>query len=277
MRSGSPGGQHRHPDAGGAGRPFGLRGCDCLAVPAPDALAAGLTPVPLKEVACQATAYLGLGGPSLCAHNGALFKEGIPLPLPGQSTTAAETRREAGTQVQVDIFGEGMADFWRSGPEESRHIDRWLAANCFGDYCTRTGSDLRQRELIAFRFLAAQGGCEPQPKSHIAATLRLGTGQRALTAAPSTTLPYIGYPRSLNALRCIQEADPKNSCPTKREGRTTRGSFGLPLAFGPFCHISGAKARRQARPSFLGQGTLRQSSRVISWHSSRVRRNSSLI
>lgn len=38
------------------------------------------------------------------------------------------------------------------------------------------------------------GGCEPQPKSHIAATLRLGTGQRALTAAPSTTLPYIGYP-----------------------------------------------------------------------------------
>ena len=108
-----------------------------------------------------------MGGPSLCAYNGALFKEGIPLPLPGQSTTAAETRREAGTQAQVDIFGEGMADFWRSGPEESRHIDRWLAA---------------------------QGGCEPQPKSHIAATLRLGTGQRALTAAPSTTLPYIGYP-----------------------------------------------------------------------------------
>ena len=215
--------------------------------------------------------------PSLRAHNEALFKEGVPLPLPGQSTTAAETRREARAQVQVDIFGEGMADFWRSGPEESRHIDRWLAANCFGDYCTRTGPDLRQRELIAFRFLAAQGGCEPQPKSHIAVTLRLGTGQRALTAAPSTTLPYIGYPRSLNALRCIQEADPKNSCPTKREGRTTRGSSGLPLAFGPFCHISGAKARRQARPSFLGQGTLRQSSRVISWHSSRVRRNSSLI
>ena len=219
-----------------------------------------------------------MGGPSLCAHNEALFKEGVPLPLLGQSTTAAETRREAGAQVQVDIFGEGMADFWRSGPEESHHINRWLAANCFGDYCTRTGPDLRQRELIAFRFLAAQGGCEPQPKSHIAATLRLGTGQRALIATPSTARPALyRLPRSLNALRCIQEAaDPKNSYPTK-EGWTTRGSSGLPLAFGPFCHISGAKARRQARPSFLGQGTLRQSSRVISWHSSRVRRNSSLI
>ena len=57
-----------------------------------------------------------------------------------RSTTAAETRREAGAQVQVDIFGEGRADFWRSGPEESHHINRWLAANCFGDYCTRTVS-----------------------------------------------------------------------------------------------------------------------------------------
>ena len=64
----------------------------------------------------------------------------------------------------------------------------------------------RQRELITFCFLAAQGGCEPQLKSHIAANLRLGTGRHTLIAALSTTLPYIGYPRSLNALRCIQEA-----------------------------------------------------------------------
>ena len=29
--------------------------------------------------------------------------------------------------VQVDIFEEGMRDFWKSGPEESRHINLWLA------------------------------------------------------------------------------------------------------------------------------------------------------
>lgn len=186
---------------------LGCGGHDCFAALVPTALDAGLTPVQLKEVAYQATAYLGLGRtlPSLRALNEVLLKEGVPLPLPGQSTTAAETRREAGTAAQVAIFGEGMADFWRSGPEESRHINRWLAANCFGDYYTRTGLDLRQRELITFCFLAAQGGCEPQLKSHIAANLRLGTGRHTLIAALSTALPYIGYPRSLNALRCIQE------------------------------------------------------------------------
>ena len=31
-------------------------------------------------------------------------------------------------------------------------------ANCFGDYYTRTGLDLKQREMITFCFLAAQVG-----------------------------------------------------------------------------------------------------------------------
>ena len=53
-----------------------------------------------------------------------------------------------------------MRDFWKSGPEDSRHINKWLADNCFGDYYTRTGLDLKMRELITFCFLAAQGGCE---------------------------------------------------------------------------------------------------------------------
>ena len=36
----------------------------------------------------------------------------------------------------MDIFGEGMKDAWKKG-----HINRWLAANCFGDYYTRKGLD----------------------------------------------------------------------------------------------------------------------------------------
>lgn len=55
-----------------------------------------------------------------------------------------ETRLKAGIQAQVDIFGESMQEFWKSGPEESRHINQWLAANCFGDYYTRQGLDLKQ-------------------------------------------------------------------------------------------------------------------------------------
>ena len=45
-----------------------------------------------------------------------------------------------------------MKDYWKSGPEESRHINYWLADNCFGDYYTRTGLDYAQREMITFLF-----------------------------------------------------------------------------------------------------------------------------
>ena len=117
-----------------------------------------------------------------------------------------DTRLSAGNQAQVDIFGEGMRGFQDSGPEESRHINKWLADNCFGDYYTRKGLDYAQRELITFCFLSAQGGCEPQLTSHAAGNMRVGNDKALLIKVISQCLPYIGYPRSLNALRCVNEA-----------------------------------------------------------------------
>ena len=121
-------------------------------------------------------AYLGIGRvrPFFSVTNQVLTEQGVALPLEPGSTTTAETRLAAGNQAQVDIFGEGMRGFQNSGPEESRHINRWLADNCFGDYYTRGGLDYKQREMITFCFLAALGGCEPQLTSHAGANLRIG-------------------------------------------------------------------------------------------------------
>lgn len=174
----------------------------------PAALNLGVTPVEIKEIVYQATAYIGFGRvfPFLEITNEVFDSEGISLPIEGQATTNLETRREAGSQVQVEIFGENMRDFWKSGPDESRHINYWLAANCFGDYYTRSGLDNRQREMITFCFLMAQGGCEPQLTSHAAANMRIGNDKKFLIQIISQCLPYIGYPRSLNALRCVNDA-----------------------------------------------------------------------
>lgn len=187
---------------------LGCQGTDEFHAMLPGALNFGVTPVEIKEIVYQAVAYLGIGRvfPFLKITNEVLTEKGIKLPLSSQATTAAENRREAGTQAQVDIFGEQMRDFWKSGPEESRHINYWLADNCFGDYYTRTGLDYKQREMITFCFLAAQGGCEPQLTSHAAANMRLGNDKEFLIKVISQSLPYIGYPRSLNALRCVNEA-----------------------------------------------------------------------
>ena len=171
-------------------------------------LDSGVAPVEVKEIVYQATAYLGLGRvfPFLKCVNDELTERGIALPLEGQATTNPTDRLEKGEQAQVDIFGDHMRGFSQSGPEESRHINKWLSDNCFGDYYTRGGLDYKEREMITFCFLAAQGGCEPQLTSHAAANLRIGNDKAFLIKIISQCLPYIGYPRSLNTLRCVNEA-----------------------------------------------------------------------
>ena len=182
---------------------MGCQGLDAFKSLIPQALEAGLTPVMIKEAVYQAVDYMGMGRviPFLDGVNQVFKEQGIALPLEGQATTTLEDRLEKGSQAQVDIFGEGMRDFWKGG-----HINRWLAANCFGDYYTRTGLDLKQREMITFCFLAAQGGCEPQLTSHASGNMRLGNDKAFLIRVISQCLPYIGYPRSLNAVTCVNKA-----------------------------------------------------------------------
>lgn len=167
------------------------------------ALAAGIEPVMVKEVVYQAVDYVGYGRmlPFLQATNEMMAEQGISLPLSAQGTTILENRLEKGMQAQVDIFGEQMKEAWKNG-----HINRWLAANCFGDYYTRTGLDLAQREMITFCFLMAQGGCEPQLIAHAKGNMNLGNDRDFLVKVVSQCLPYIGYPRSLNAISCINKA-----------------------------------------------------------------------
>lgn len=166
-------------------------------------LSGAVTPIEAKEVVYQAVDYLGIGRvyPFLTATNEVMRELGIELPLEGQATTTMDNRRELGTQAQVTIFGEGMKEFWKGG-----HINRWLAANCFGDYYTRTGLDLKQREMITFCFIAAQGGCEPQLTAHAKGNMNLGNDKEFLSKVVSQCLPYLGYPRSLNAISCINKA-----------------------------------------------------------------------
>lgn len=181
----------------------GCQGVELFKRVLPEALDAGLTPVMAKELVYQGVDYLGLGRvlPFVDAVNEVLTARGVALPLPAQSTTTPETRLEKGVDAQVTIFGEGMREAWRQGT-----VNRWLGANCFGDYYTRTGLDLRQRELITFCFLAAQGGCEPQLTAHARGNMNLGNDAGFLTKVVLNCLPYIGYPRSLNALSCIKNA-----------------------------------------------------------------------
>ena len=99
-----------------------------------------------------------------------------------------------------------MREFWKNAPEDRAHVNYWLADNCFGDYYTRGALDYKQRELITFCYLYAQGGCEPQLVSHAMGNMKVGNSKELLVKVVSHCIPYIGYPRSLNALTALDTA-----------------------------------------------------------------------
>ncbi|MGN1181400.1 MAG: carboxymuconolactone decarboxylase family protein [Faecalibacillus sp.] len=165
----------------------------------------GVTPVEIKEIIYQAVPYCGIASvlPFMIEANNFFKSKGIPLPLPLQSTTDASNRLEKGIEKQIEIFGKGMKDFYKSGTKGKEHIHKWLTDNCFGDFYTRTGLTTKQREMLAFCYLSALGGCEKQLKAHMDANIRLGNDQLLLIKIASQCLPFIGYPKTLNTLELI--------------------------------------------------------------------------
>jgi 4-carboxymuconolactone decarboxylase len=175
------------------------------------ALNVGVTPVEVKEVVYQAVPYVGMAKvfDFIHATNDVLVARGIELPLAGQSTTTPDTRLQKGLEVQKQIIGtERVEKMYAAAPPDEMHFQHLLSANCFGDHLTRTGIDVRTRELLTFAMLISLGGCEPQAKGHVAANLNVGNDRAVLIDVITQLLPFIGYPRTLNALRVINEAAP---------------------------------------------------------------------
>ena len=139
------------------------------------ALACGVKPEEIKEAVYHCAPYIGLGKAenAVNAVNAVFAEKGIVLPL------------------------------------TSGHIQDYLSAYCFGDFYTRKFLPIHERELLTFAILASQGGCEGQVKAHVGGNATVGNGKEVLLAALTVCLPYIGFPRTLNVLSCINEVLPE--------------------------------------------------------------------
>ena len=169
----------------------------------------GVTAVQIKEIVYQTVPYLGIGKVTdfLNTTNDVFKEAGIQLPLAGQATTTAETRQEIGLAVQKSIFGNIIDSIYEKSPQNQLPIQQVLSANCFGDYYTRTGLDFKLRELLTFAILISLGGVESQVSAHVQGNLNVGNDKSLLTNVVTQLIPYIGYPKTLNAVRAINEVN----------------------------------------------------------------------
>jgi len=175
------------------------------------ALNVGITPVEIKEVLYQSVAYVGMAKAFdfLHATNEVLTNRGVGLPVEGQSRTNRKNRYEKGLAVQKSIFGKVIDQLYEQSPKDQLHIQRFLSANCFGDFYTRNGLDLKLRELVTLSILVALGGAEPEIKGHIQGNLNVGNDRSVLVDLITQLLPWVGYPRTLNALKCLNDVAPE--------------------------------------------------------------------
>lgn len=167
----------------------------------------GVTSVELKEIVYEATPLIGFAHtlPYLKRINDYLNVENVELPLAPQSAIDKQNRTQEGASLRRTLFGESAdsdEEFRKMG---AGHIDSWISGDYLGAYLTRNGLSLQEREMIAFCLLMAQPDCANELRGHIMANLRVGNTAHFLIAVASQCLPYIGYPRAMNAVKTIAE------------------------------------------------------------------------
>jgi 4-carboxymuconolactone decarboxylase len=176
------------------------------------ALNVGLTPVEIKEAVYQCAPYIGFPKTlnAIEEINEVFKSKNIALPIESQNRVDEDNRFEKGLAVQVEIFGDVIAKMRESAPSNQKHIQEYLSAFCFGDFYTRAGLDLKTRELLTLCIVSSLGGAEGQVKAHVQGNVNVGNDKETLITALTHCLPYMGFPRTLNALACVNEIIPEN-------------------------------------------------------------------
>ncbi|WP_423798440.1 carboxymuconolactone decarboxylase family protein [Neobacillus sp. SAB-20_R2A] len=176
------------------------------------ALNVGLTTVEIKEAVYQCAPYIGFPKTlnAINEVNEVFRAKNIALPIESQKQVDEENRFDKGLSVQVEIFGEIIAKMREAAPANQKHMQDYLSAFCFGDFYTRGGLDLKTRELLTLCIVSSLGGAEGQVKSHVLGNKNVGNDKETLITAIIQCLPYMGFPRTLNALACINEMIPES-------------------------------------------------------------------
>ncbi|GHT74394.1 MAG: 4-carboxymuconolactone decarboxylase [Hydrotalea flava] len=173
------------------------------------ALNIGVKPIEIREIIYQLAPFIGYPKVlnALDTINSVFKDRGIKLPLENEATIADSERFNKGKEIQTPIYGEGMKQNMKDLPGEfAEAVPRILTESCFGDFYTRSGLDLKTRELMIFCALATLGGADKQMGSHAVGNMKVGNDKETLLSALIQLYPYIGFPRIANAIYAIKEA-----------------------------------------------------------------------
>jgi 4-carboxymuconolactone decarboxylase len=114
-------------------------------------------------------------------------------------------RRNRGLDVLLKINGDAGVRVIDSLADLSPALGHHVAAFAFGDIYNRPGLDAPSRQLVTIGALTALGGCEPQLRVHVGASLNIGLTPDEIVEAILHAAVYAGFPRALNATFAAKE------------------------------------------------------------------------
>ncbi|MBS2937950.1 carboxymuconolactone decarboxylase family protein [Nocardioides sp. J2M5] len=84
------------------------------------------------------------------------------------------------------------------------HLADYIVSFAFGDIYSRDSVTQQEQTLVTISMLTALG-IEPQLKLHINVGFNVGLSQEQIVGALIHGIPYVGFPRVLNALTLLRQ------------------------------------------------------------------------
>jgi len=172
------------------------------------ALHVGVQPIQIREAIYQLAPFIGFPRTlnAVVTINEVFHARGIPLPLPEQGTVTDAERYTKGLAEQTPLYGDEIRNNLADLPEPfNAALPRFLTEFCFGDFYTRGGLTLAQRELLILCALGTIGDTAAQLGPHARACLQVGNTKTEVVAALVHCFPYIGFPRAVTAIRAVRD------------------------------------------------------------------------
>ena len=122
-----------------------------------------------------------------------------------------DSPRQRGERLLRKIDGDQVADnLLREYEAVAPDFTRYLVEFAFGEVYARDG-DLRHKELVAIASLSTMGGCDRQLETHVHGAFNVGLSQTEIVEAVMTLIPYIGFPKALNAMAVVKRVIDKRN------------------------------------------------------------------
>jgi 4-carboxymuconolactone decarboxylase len=116
-----------------------------------------------------------------------------------------DDRYDRGFEKLKEIDGEAGERVIDSLKDISPDFARYIIEFPFGDIYSRTGLDLKSREIATVAALVTMGNALSQLKVHINGALNVGCSQTEVIEVIIQMAVYAGFPAALNGLSAAKE------------------------------------------------------------------------